>query len=155
MYTNIIKSKIGLVVIIILATFISINASRVDESILKNNISTPTILFTEGLFLQIAIIISCLIVPDVRKKMLSDMKKLTYTNIAMLGFYSLVGIGVAFIANDALLHHGTDEVKMLNLIIGFLITGLIYFFTTNKKLSLKKLAFFIALCIFSGLFIME
>lgn len=155
MYTDIIKSKIGLVLIIILATVISINASRVDESILKNNISTPTILFTEGLFLQIAIIISYLIMPDVRKKMLSDMKKLTYNNISMLGFYSLVGIGVAFIANDALLHHGTDEVKMLNLIIGFLITGLIYFFTTNKKLSLKKLAFFIALCIFSGLFIME
>lgn len=155
MYTDIIKSKIGLVVIIILATFISINASRVDESILKNNISTPTILFTEGLFFLISIIISALVMPDIRKKMLSDMKKLTYTNIAMLGFYSLVGIGIAFIANDALLHHGTDEVKMFELIVGFLITGLIYFFTTNKKLSLKKLAYFIALCIFAGLFTME
>ena len=155
MYSDIIRSKLGLVATIVVGTLVSINGTRVDESILKKNISTPTILIIEGLIVLSAILLTVAFVPKMRSKTISDMKKITIGDITRLGLYALIGIAVAFIVNDALVHHGTDEVKLYQIIIGLLITGLIYFLSTNKKLAPKKIVFFIVLSIFAVLFSME
>ena len=78
MYSDIIRSKLGLVGIIVVATLVGINATKVDEDILKKDISTPTILVTEGAIVISAILLTILFMPKMRGKMISDMKKNEY-----------------------------------------------------------------------------
>ena len=155
MYNNLVRSKIGLVCVIAFATLISIGATKADEDILKREISTSTILITEGVIVLFSLLTISLLIPKMRRKLFIDIKKLTLGNIARLAFYALIGVGIAYVANDALIHHGTNEVKIYQLIIGLLVTGLIYFLTSNKKLTLKKVSFFIFLSVFAVLFSLE
>lgn len=155
MYNDIIRSKLGLVGIIVVATLVGINATKVDEDILKKDISTPTILVTEGAIVISAILLTILFIPKMRGKMISDMKKMSINDVIRLGGYALIGLIIAFVANDALVHHGTNEVKLYQLIIGLLITGLIYFLSSTKKITVKKVAFFLVLSIFAVLFSLE
>jgi hypothetical protein len=48
MYAEIMKSKLTLILVIVLTALISFRATSIDEEILKTKISTPTILITEG-----------------------------------------------------------------------------------------------------------
>jgi hypothetical protein len=141
MYDNIIKSKLGLVSIIVVATLVGINTSKVDEDILKKDISTITILVIEGAIVLTAILSAILFMPKMRTKVIADMKKMNIIDSIKLGGYAIVGLVIAFVANDALIHHGTNEVKIYQLIVGLLITGLIFFLTSNKKVTIKKLLF--------------
>lgn len=155
MYNDIIKSKLGLVIIIAIATIVSFNGTKVDENILKNNIGTPAILITEGTIVLLSVLLTTLFIPKMRTKLISDLKRMNVGNIIRLGGYAIFGMIIAFMANDALLEHGTNEVKMYKLIIGLLVTGGIYFMTADQKITIKKLLFFITLSIFAILFSLE
>ena len=155
MYSDIIKSKLGLIGTIVVGTLVGINATKVDEDILNKDISTSTILITEGVIVLTAILLTVAVIPKRRTKIISDVKKITIGDITRLGVYALIGIIFAFVANDTLVHHGTNKVKLYQIIIGLLITGLIYFLSSNKNLKTKKIVFFILLSIFAILFSME
>jgi hypothetical protein len=73
----------------------------------------------------------------------------------LLGLYAALGLGVTLVANDALVHHGTNEVKMYELIVGILVTGAIYFSTSDKKVTPRKIILFIMLAVFAVLFMNE
>lgn len=133
MYSDIMKSKLGLVGTIVVGTLVGINAMKVNQDILKKDISTLTILITEGVIILTAILLTVALIPKMRTKMISDINKMTIRDITRLGVYALIGIILAFVANAVLVNHGTNEFRMYQIIIGILITGLIYFLSSNKK----------------------
>ena len=149
------KSKLGLVGTIVVGTLVGINATKVDQDILNKDISTLTILITEGVIVLSAILLTVAFIPKIRTKMISDIKKMTIHDITRLGVYALIGIILAFVANAVLINHGTNEVRLYQIIISLLITGLIYFLSSNKKITTKKIVFFIILSISAILFSME
>ena len=149
------KSKLILVMVIVLAALISFRATSIDEDILKAKISTPTILITEGVIVLALIAVAGIFVPNIRRKIQSDFGKISLRNVLLLGLYAALGLGLTLIANDVLVHHGTNEVKMYELIVGILVTGTIYFLTSDKKVTPKKIILFIMLAIFAVLFMNE
>lgn len=155
MIGDIMKSKLGLVGTIVVGTLVGINATKVDQDILNKDISTLTILITEGVIVLSAILLTVAFIPKIRTKMISDIKKMTIHDITRLGVYALIGIIIAFVANSVLINHGTNEVRLYQIIISLLITGLIYFLSSNKKITTKKIVFFIILSISAILFSME
>lgn len=155
MIGDIMKSKLGLVGTIVVGTLVGINATKVDQDILNKDISTLTILITEGVIVLSAILLTVAFIPKIRTKMISDIKKMTIHDITRLGVYALIGIILAFLANAVLINHGTNEVRLYQIIISLLITGLIYFLSSNKKITTKKIVFFIILSISAILFSME
>lgn len=154
MYNDIIKSKLGLVVTIVVGTLASINATKVYEDILNKDISTPTILITEGVIILTAILLTVALIPKMTTKMMSDIKKMTIGDITRLSVYALIGIIFAFVANDVLVHHGTKEFNIHKVVLSLLIAGLMYFIS-NKKRTTKKIIFFIIFSIFAILFHIE
>lgn len=157
MYNNIFKSKIGLLGTLVVGTILGINATKVEEDILSKDISSPTILVTQGLIVLTAILLIVTLIPSMRANMMSDINKMTIRDIMRLGAYAVGGIIFAFAAHAVLLQHGTNEVKLFKIIIGLLITGLIYFLSSNKnkKITIKKIILFIILSISAILFSME
>ena len=155
MIGDIMKSKLGLVGTIVVGTLVGINATKVDQDILNKDISTLTILITEGVIVLRAILLTVAFIPKIRTKMISDIKKMTIHDITRLGVYALIGIILAFLANAVLINHGTNEVRLYQIIISLLITGLIYFLSSNKKITTKKIVFFIILSVSAILFSME
>lgn len=155
MYNDIIKSKLGLVVTIVVGTLVSINATKVYEDILNKDISTPTILITEGVIILTVILLTLALIPKMTTKMMSDIKKMTIGDITRLSVYALIGIIFAFIANDLLVHHGTQEFNIHKVVLSLLIAGLVYFLSSNKKRTTKKIIYFILFSIFAILFSME
>ena len=155
MIGDIMKSKLGLVGTIVVGTLVGINATKVDQDILNKDISTLTILITEGVIVLSAILLTVAFIPKMRTKMISDVKKMTIRDITRLGAYALIGIILAFVANAVLLNHGANEVRLYQIIISLLITGLIYFLSSNKKITTKKIVLFIILSISAILFSLE
>ena len=155
MYAEIMKSKLTLILVIVLTALISFRATSIDEEILKTKISTPTILITEGVIVIAFIAIACIFVPNIRRKIQSDFENISLRNVLLLGLYAALGLGVTLVANDALVHHGTNEVKMYELIVGILVTGAIYFLTSDKKVTPRKIILFIMLAVFAVLFMNE
>lgn len=155
MYNDIIESKFTLVMIVVLTALMSFRTTRIYEDILKSKISTPTILIMDGAMAIALIALAAMFVPDVREKMRSDFKRIPLKSVLSLGFYAVLGLGLALVANDVLVHHGTNEVKMYELVVGILVTGVIYFLTSDKKVTPKKIILFILLAIFATLFMNE
>ena len=155
MYHEIMKSRVALVVVIVLAVVISFQATSIDEDMLNAKISTPTILITKALIEFSLLVITYIFVSPIRSKIRSDFNKISLISVLLLGLYTVLGLGLAFIANKALLHHGTNEVKMYELIVGVLVTGIIYFSNSKEKATPKKILFFIMLAVFAILFMNE
>lgn len=155
MYAEIMKSKLTLILVIVLTALISFRATSIDEEILKTKISTPTILITEGVIVIAFIAIAGIFVPNIRRKIQSDFENISLRNVLLLGLYAALGLGLTLVANDALVHHGTNEVKMYELIVGILVTGAIYFLTSDKKVTPRKIILFIMLAVFAVLFMNE
>jgi hypothetical protein len=155
MYAEIMKSKLTLILVIVLTALISFRATSIDEEILKTKISTPTILITEGVIVIAFIAIAGIFVPNIRRKIQSDFENISLRNVLLLGLYAALGLGLTLVANDALVHRGTNEVKMYELIVGILVTGAIYFLTSDKKVTPRKIILFIMLAVFAVLFMNE
>ena len=155
MYAEIMKSTLTLILVIVLTALISFRATSIDEKILKTKISTPTILITEGVIVIAFIAIAGIFVPNIRRKIQSDFENISLINVLLLGLYAALGLGLTLVANDALVHHGTNEVKMYELIVGILVTGAIYFLTSDKKVTPRKIILFIMLAVFAVLFMNE
>jgi len=155
MYAEIMKSKLTLILVIVLTALISFRATSIDEEILKTKISTPTILITEGVIVIAFIAIAGIFVPNIRRKIQSDFENISLRNVLLLGLYAALGLGLTLVANDALVHRGTNEVKMYELIVGILVTVAIYFLTSDKKVTPRKIILFIMLAVFAVLFMNE
>lgn len=155
MYDKIMKSKLTLILVTILAALISFRATSIDEEILKTKISTPTILITEGVIVIAFIAIACILVPNIRRNIQSDFEKIPLRIVLLLGLYAALGLGLTLVANDALVNHGTNEFIMYELIVGILVTGAIYFSTSEKKITPRKIFFFIMIAVFAVLFMNE
>jgi hypothetical protein len=155
MYADIMKSKLTLILVIILAALISFRATSIDEDILKAKISTPTILITEGLIVLALIAIAGIFVPDIRRKIKSDFENISLRNVLQLSLYAALGLGLTLITNEALVHHGTNEVKMYELIVGILVTGAIYFMASGNRIMYNKVFYFLMIAVFAILFALD
>lgn len=154
MYNDIIKSKLGLVGTIVVGTLVGINATKLDENILNKNIGTSTILIIEIVIVLTAILLPVALIPKMRTRIISDIKKMAIGDIMRIGVYAIISIIFAFVANDALVHHGTKEFNMYRIGLTLLIVGLTYFLS-DKRRTTNKIIFFILFSIFAILFHME
>ena len=140
---NIIKTKTGLITILIIASVAGWIGTAFDETLMKDDIGTISLLLYESIVFLFVLGVVCLFSKTARDNVIENVGKMSiHRFLVMLGF-SIFGLMVAIISDLLLQHHGTANLKMSSVIVSFLVTGSLFFLVESKNFNIKKLLFFI------------
>ena len=128
-----IKKKFGLLIVVLIATFFAGIATKFDENLLKDGISTPSILFIEAGTLVSILIFYYIYSFQTKNKLFSDLKKINYLRLSIFYFITILMVVTAFLVNDAVKQYGSSLVEIEIIIMGLLLYGFVYFILNNNK----------------------
>ena len=147
MLEKFLKSKLGLLIILFLGTMFTRSATKFDEILLNENISSLSLLFIEGCVLISIIIIYLFFSRKKRNNLINDFKKINLYRILLFYLFSIIGIILAYYLNKALSHHKTFQYSFYEIIIGLIFYGFTLL-TFNNSIPLKQLVLLIIIVIF-------
>ena len=139
------KTSHGLIGLLIITTIVGWIITKFDEKILLSNVSTLSLLLFESITILLVIAAITLFSSTARKELQESLLKVDITTFSILTIFSLVGVAMAYGSDIVLKHHGTSDVKIGKVVVGFIVTGLIYFLVERHRFNTKKLLFFLAM----------
>lgn len=139
------KTQHGFIIILIVSSLVGWFATFYDEKLLQDEISTLSLLLYETIILLMVILIISIVSSDARKSITNTIYRTDLKTFFLLFVFSIVGVGLSFTGDYILKHHGTAKVRFGQVIISFIITGVLYFLMESKNFNIKKLLFFLTM----------
>ena len=145
MIENFAKTEVGFLVILIISSAVSWIATHFDEKLLLDEVNTITLMIYESLALLIVIVIIMLVSNSSRKTVMKNINRINIRTFSLLLAFSAIALGMGFAGDYILKHHGTSKVKIGQVIVSFIVTGLIYLVVERNSINIKKLLFFLTM----------
>ena len=145
MIEKVLKSPHGLIGLLIVTTAVGWIITQFDEKILLDDVSTLSLLLFESITILLVIAAITAISSTARKELKESLLKIDIITFSILTVFSLVGVAMAYGSDIVLKHHGTSDVKIGKVVIGLVVTGLIYLLVERKRFNPRKMIFFLAM----------
>lgn len=147
MLLSLAATKAGAALLIMLGSLSAWAETSYHETLLKDKISTITILIAETVVF-FALIVSWALFSDSRRaKLVTDFKRLSVPRWLFFVMFACFGLVGAYAGDAALVSHGTHNVRLSYIVIGLGVSSGLYMYSIDRKRTLKSLPWLIGLVV--------